>query len=142
MPYVTQAQLIERFGEQMLIALTDRGTDAFGVVDPDVVARALAETDALIDGYLAGRYALPLTAAETLLVNVAGSIAIYLLHRYEAPEKVVADYRMAIGTLEQISRGTIRLTAAGAEQPSTGATGVQIADRERPFTEDNLKGFI
>ncbi|MFN4191818.1 MAG: gp436 family protein [Tabrizicola sp.] len=142
MPYVTQAQLIDRFGEQMLIALTDRGPDAFGVVDPDVVTRALAETDALIDGYLAGRYALPLTASETLLANVAGSIAIYLLHRYEAPEKVVADYKLAIGTLEQIARGTIRLTSTGAELPATGVTGVQIVDRERPFTEDNLKGFI
>ncbi|MFN3575371.1 MAG: gp436 family protein [Tabrizicola sp.] len=142
MPYVTLDQLKDRFGEQMLIALTDRGPDAHGVVDPDVVAHALAETDALIDGYLAGRYALPLTATQTLLVSVAGSIAIYLLHRYEAPEKIAADYKMAIGTLEQIARGTIRLTAAGAEQPSTGATGVQIADRERPFTDANLKGFI
>lgn len=142
MPYVTQAQLIDRFGEEMLIALTDRGPDAFGVIDADVILRGLAETDALIDGYLSGRYALPLSTTETLLVGVAGSIAIYNLHRYEAPEKVQADYKMAIRTLEQLSSGTIKLTAAGVEAPSTGTTGVQITDRERPFTEDNLKGFI
>jgi phage gp36-like protein len=142
MPYVTQAQLIDRFGEQMLIALTDRGQDALGVIDTDVINRALAETDALIDGYLSGRYALPLTTTETLLVGVAGAIAIYTLHRYEAPEKVQADYKMAIRTLEQLSTGMIKLTAAGVEAPSNGTTGVQITDRERPFTEDNLKGFI
>ena len=143
MSYVTLSQLTDRFGEQMLIALTDRGADALGVVDTDVINRALAETDALIDGYLSGRYALPLSTTETLLVGVAGAIAIYTLHRYEAPEKIAADYKMAIRTLEQLSNGTIKLTAAGVEAPSTGTTGVQITDRERPFTEDNLKnGFI
>lgn len=142
MSYVTLAQLTDRFGEQMLIALTDRGVDALGVIDTDVINRALAETDALIDGYLTGRYALPLAATETLLVGVAGDIAIYKLHRYEAPEKVQADYNMAIKTLVGLSTGTIKLSAAGVEAASTGTTGVQITDRERPFTEDNLKGFI
>ena len=46
MPYVTQIQLTQRFGEQMLIALTDRGPDALGVIDTGVVAQALADTDA------------------------------------------------------------------------------------------------
>ncbi|MBS3978772.1 MAG: DUF1320 domain-containing protein, partial [Rhodobacteraceae bacterium] len=72
MPYVTLAQLTDRFGEQMLISLTDRGTDALGVIDTDVVDRAQAETDALIDGYLARRYGLPLSAAQPILVGVAG----------------------------------------------------------------------
>lgn len=142
MPYVTQAQLIDRFGEQMLIALTDRGADALGVIDADVVNRALAEADALIDGYLARRYALPLTVAQPMLVAVAGAITIYNLHIYEVSPKIEADYKEAIRTLVSISNGTITLTAAGVEAPSTGTTGVQITDRERPFTETNLKGFI
>lgn len=142
MPYVTQIQLTQRFGEQMLIALTDRGPDAFGVIDTGVVAQALADTDALIDGYLARRYALPLTLAQPMLADVAGAIAIYKLHLYEAPPKIEADHKAAIRALEQISAGVITLTAAGVEAPSTGTTGVQITDRERPFTETNLKGFI
>lgn len=142
MAYVTLAQLIDRFGEQMLISLTDRGTDALGVIDTDVVDRALAETDALIDGYLARRYALPLSVAQPMLVGVAGAITIYTLHIYEAPPKIEADYKDAIRTLTAIAQGTITLTAAGVEPPSTGSTGAQITDRERPFTEDNLKGFI
>lgn len=140
MTYVTQAQLIDRFGEQMLISLTDRGTDALGVVDTDVINRALAETDALIDGYLAGRYALPLTVAQPMLVGIAGAITIYNLHIFEAPPKIEADYKAAIRQLEQLALGTIKLTAAGVEAPSTGTTGVQITDRARPFTEENLSG--
>ena len=140
MTYITQAQMTDRFGEQMLIALTDRGTDALGVVDTAVVDRALADTDALIDGYLARRYALPLTVAQPMLVDVAGALAIYKLHLYEAPPKIEADFKEAIRTLVGISNGTITLTAAGVEAPSTGTTGVQITDRERPFTEENLSG--
>lgn len=142
MPYVTLPQLQDRFGEQMLIALTDRGPDALGVVDTDVVDRAIAEADALIDGYLARRYALPLSVAQPMLVGVAGSLVIYNLHIYDVSDKIRDDYNTAIKTLISISNGTITLTAAGVEAPSTGTTGVQITDRERPFTEDNLKGFI
>jgi phage gp36-like protein len=142
MAYVTLTQLKDRFGEQMLIALTDRGADALGVVDEDVVDRAIAEAEALIDGYLARRYALPLSVAQPMLVGVAGALVIYGLHIYEAPEKVAKDYNDAIKTLTAISQGTITLNAAGVEAPSTGTTGVQITDRERPFTEDNMTGFI
>jgi phage gp36-like protein len=142
MPYVTLAQLIDRFGEQMLISLTDRGVDALGVIDTDVVDRAIAEADALIDGYLARRYALPLSVAQPMLVGVAGSLVIYGLHIFDVSDKIRDDYNAAIKTLTSISQGTITLTAAGVEAPSTGSTGVQITDRERPFTEDNLKGFI
>lgn len=140
MTYVTLPQLTDRFGEQMLIALTDRGQVALGVVDSAVVNRALADTDALIDGYLARRYALPLTVAQPMLVDVAGALAIYKLHLYEAPPKIEADFKEAVKTLVAISAGTITLASAGVEAPSTGTTGVQITDRERPFTEENLSG--
>lgn len=142
MPYVTQAQLTDRAGEQMLIALTDRGTDALGVIDVDVVNRILADTAALIDGYLARRYALPLSVAQPMLVDVAGSIALYKLHTHEPDPKIRQDYVDAVKTLERVASGTIILTAAGIEAPSTGTTGARFTDRERPFTADNMKGFI
>lgn len=142
MTYVTQAQLIDRFGEQMLIALTDRGADALGVVDTAVVDRALADTDALIDGYLARRYALPLSVTQPMLTDIAGALAIYKLHLYEAPPKIEADFKEAIRSLVAISAGTITLTAAGVEAPVTGTTGAQVTDRDRPFTADTMTGFI
>ena len=57
MTYATLDLLTNRVGEAMLIALTDRGEVPFGVVDADVLARALADADAIIDGYLAARCA-------------------------------------------------------------------------------------
>lgn len=142
MTYATQAQLTDRYGERMLIALTDRGEVATGTIDTDVIDRALADTDAMIDGYLAARYALPLSEEQPLVVDLAQVITIYKLHTHSADPKIEQDYKDALMTLDRIARGVVRLTAAGAEPDTTGGSGARMTDRERPFTEDNLKGFI
>lgn len=142
MPYATQDQLTDRFGEKMVRQLTDRATPPAGAIDADVVARALADTDAVIDGYLAGRYALPLVATPDLVVDLALAIAIYKLHLSTAPDLIVNNYKDAIATLNRIGTGVVRLPVAGVEPESSGASGVETTDRERPFTELNLKGFI
>lgn len=142
MTYATQADLVERFGEQMLIDLTDRADPPAGSIDAGVVADALADTDAMIDGYLLGRYLLPLASTPTLLKDLAKAIAIYKLHRDSASDKIRDDYTNALKMLKQIADGDVRLNVAGVEPASSGATGVKVTDRPRDFTPDNLKGFI
>ena len=136
MPYATLQQLIDRYGERMLVRLTDRGESANLQIDGDTVDRALADADALIDGYLGGRYALP------LVVDIAQRLAIWNLHTSTTDEKVAADYKAALATLRDISTGAVRLPVAGVEPASSGASGVQVTDRERPFTAENMKGFM
>lgn len=142
MTYATQAELVERFGETMLIDLTDRANPPAGTIDAGVVADALADTDAMIDGYLLGRYLLPLAATPALLKDLAKAIAIYKLHGDSVADKIRADYQDALKTLDKIAAGTIRLNVAGVEPVSSGASGVKTTDRPRDFTPDNLKGFI
>ncbi len=143
MTYATQSGLIQRYGEQMLVMLTDRAELPTGTIDAAVVDRALAEADALIDGYLAGRYSLPLTSVPPILSPIAEVIAIYSLHITEPEAKVKADYEAAIKRLAEISKGVIQLKdAAGIEPPAPGTSGVQITDRERDFTPDSMSGFI
>ena len=143
MTYATQTGLTERYGEAMLVALSDRAEVPTGTVDADIVARALTEADALIDGYLAGLYALPLATTPPLLVQLAEAIAIYNLHLTEPEAKVKADYEAAIKRLGEIARGVIKLAdAAGLEPAAPTGAGVQITDRERAFTPDSMTGFI
>lgn len=142
MPYVTLAQLILRVGEPAMVALTDRGQFATGVIDDPTVDRAIAEADAIIDGYLARRYALPLTVEQPILVKVAADLVIYNLHTHKPDEKVEADYKAAMATLRDISAGTVALTAAGIEAPNVGGSGARITDRDRQLTQDNMTGFI
>jgi len=143
MPYATQAQLISRYGERMLIALTDRGeTPTYGIA-PAVIDRALADTDAMIDGYLMARYVLPITGTvPPLLADLAQAIAIYKLHVQAADPKIESDFKDALRMLQQIATGTIRLPVAGTEPPTQGGSGAVVTDRERPFDAANMKGFI
>lgn len=142
MSYCTQQQLVDRYGEAMLIDLTDRDDPPAGAIVSAVIDGAIADADAAIDGYLKGRYALPLTATPPLLRDLAMPIAVYKLHRNIASEKVRQDYDDAMRALREIASGAIRLDVAGAEPEGSGSSGVRATDRAREMTPDNLRGFI
>lgn len=141
MTYATLQNLTDRYGESMLIAITDRGDAATGEIDQAVVSRALADTDAMINGFLRA-YRLPLTLVPPMLVDLAQVIAIYKLHRFEPDPKIRDDYKDALRLLDRIADGTVRLPIEGGEPAGAGGTGIMITDRERPLTEANMKGFI
>ena len=126
----------------MLVQLTDRGDVASGVMDTGVVARALVDADAVIDGYLAARYALPLVSVPALLADIAQIIAIWKLHRFEPDPKITKDYDGALRSLRDLAGGVIRLDMAGIEPAGKTGSGARFTDRDRPFTAQNLKGFI
>lgn len=140
--YTDLARLTARYGADMLIRATDRGPVPTGTIDAAVVAKACDDAAALIDGYLAGRYALPLAEVPPLVSALAEDIAIWRLHPYEPGDKLKADYDAAMRSLRDIGSGAIRLSVAGIDAPATGSTGAQFTDRERPLTEASMKGFI
>ena len=142
MPYTTLAELSDRFGEDQLISLTDRAEVATGAIDLDVINRAIADADALIDGDVATRYQLPMATTPALLANIATLIAFWNLHLYDPSPKLKQDYGEAIDFLKSISKGQIKLDVAGVEPASSGNSGVQITDRQRPLEASKLTGFI
>lgn len=142
MTYATQTQLTQRFGAAMLVNLTDRAEVATGAIDTAVIDRALADTDAMIDGYLAPRYILPLAAIPPLLADVAMQIAIYKLHVTEPDPKISKDYDNALRMLRDIGTGAVRISAAGVEPAGASANGVVVTDRPRPFNAADMTGFI
>jgi len=142
MSYANEAQLVERYGFPAIMALTDRGAYATGAIDSAVVDRALADTDALIDGYLRNRYELPLIAVPPLLTDVALTIAFYRLHIAQPDDKVVADYRDASALLDRIAKGAVALPIGSAVPSVTAGSGARVTDRERPISAETMKGFI
>lgn len=142
MTYATQQDLIDRFGEGMLLGLTDRATPPAGLIDTGVVTKALADTDAVINGYIRARYVVPLADVPPQIADIAASIAIWKLHPYKPDDKIAEDYRDALKALREISAGIITLEVAGVIPETIGGTGAQVTDRERPLTAENLKGYI
>jgi len=139
MTYATKQQMIDRFGQDELIQLTDRS--GAGVIDDVVLDQALADADAEIDGYLAGRYQLPLGSVPPILVVYACDIARYRLYDDAATEQVSRRYQDAVRFLRLAADGKVQLGPAsdGSEpQPADGAS--MVSDGRRFSRSDD--GFI
>lgn len=118
MPYVTQAEMVTRFGERELRELTDRTN--LNAIDGAVVARAIADAEAECDSWLSVRYSVPLASPSDRLRAVAADIARYRLWADGAPEHVRRAYEDALGWLRAVAAGS-----AGAEAVVT-APGVAL----------------
>lgn len=141
MAYATQADLVARFGEDLLLQLADRDHD--GTLDADVLDAALADAAALIDGYLLTRYSLPLPSVPDVLRPIATAIAFRHLHTEGPPDEVERLYKDALARLDRIARGTIVLDVT--PEPGAAAQGaggpVLVEGPERSFSRTRLKGF-
>lgn len=94
-----------------LIQLTS--DDGQEEVDRVVAQEAILYSSTLIDGYLRGRYTLPLDTHFPLLRILAIDLSIYRLYtrrmRNEMPEVIENNYKNAIATLRDIQKGVITL---------------------------------
>lgn len=139
MSYATQANMIARFGEPEVIALSDRAN--LGVLDSAVLAGALAEADAEIDPYLAPRHVLPLASVPRILSGFACDIARYRLcgtGGVTETDEVRNRYKDAIKFLENVASGKIGLGLSAANQVAAPANTVQFsAPGSRVFDRAN-----
>ena len=141
MTYASQQNLIDRFGEVELIQLTDR--DSLGAIDAAVVARALADADAEINGYLSTRYTLPLSPVPAVLEKLACDIARYQLFENKAVDTVVERYENSIRFLKDVVSGKVTLGVDGnGEQAATISNAVQISSTTPVFRRSESEGFI
>ncbi|PTW61426.1 phage gp36-like protein [Breoghania corrubedonensis] len=144
MTYATQQDLIDRFGADELIQLTDRLSVPPAAIDADVVARALSDADALIDSYLRKRYALPLDPAPPVLVKIASDLARYNLYDDGADKDgpVVRAQGSALAWLRDVSKGLIELDDGTGDAPAASGGGqVRASYPDRVFTRDSLRGY-
>lgn len=139
MAYATLADLIAAFGEQEMLDLTDRDED--GVADAAVLASAQARAQSVIDGYLAGRYALPLAAPYPAALSGADAdIQRYLLYDNEAPDRVKEAFGWAMNWLKDVASGKVALDLPAPVTGSYGGAAGYLAP-ERVWSADALAGF-
>ena len=137
MSYATPQAMIDRYGENELIQLTDRAN--LGAVGDTVLDQALADADAEIDGYLAVRYPLPLAHVPPVLTRIACDVARYRLYDDQSPEEVRNRYTDAVKWLAAIARGFVSLGMPPSEAPA--ATGPIITSAARVFSRESLDGL-
>lgn len=142
MPYCTLQELTDRYSARMLLDLSDRGEAPAEEVDAALIDRAIADADALIDGYLKVRYALPLATVPRLVKDLSLRISIYYAHAHVASEKIREDYKDALRTLGEISRGLLQLDVDGIEPAPSGSAEVRTNEPERPLSAATMRGYI
>jgi len=176
MAYITLPELAERPGPRELAQLgstrehdvrdlvlmdaTLRGLDRSAwspeeIADADAAAArisdAVREADALIDGFLAQRYVLPLqlpptSTGKNVVTSWSRAITRYLLNKdrvtQEATDPVVRDYKDALRLLQLAADGKFSL---GETDPIAGSrtspTDVRITGAPNAFGRKQLRHF-
>ena len=120
--YCTLDDIEKHTSTPTLIQLTS--DDGQEIVDKTVVEEALLYSSALIDGYLRGRYSLPLDICFPLLRVLAVDLSVYRLYsrrmQNEMPEVIDSAYKNAIATLRDIQKGVISLQSENDTFESAG----------------------
>ncbi|MBL4832237.1 MAG: DUF1320 domain-containing protein [Aliivibrio sp.] len=140
MPYCSKQDLIDRFGFDELVQLTDDANT--GVINDVVLNQAIADASAEMDGYLASRYSLPLVSQPQVLKPLSCNITRHLLHDEAAGDQVTKRYDAAIKSLVNISKGIISL---GLTNTGTTAQSNDLAEMQSSgsvFARSKSTGFI
>ncbi len=111
MDYCTIEDIETQTSSPTLIQLTsDDGQES---INRAVAQEAILYSSTLIDGYLRGRYTLPLNTHFPILRILAIDLSIHRLYsrrmRNEMPEVIETAYKNAISTLKDIQKGIITL---------------------------------
>ena len=134
MTYASRTDLEDRYG-------ADELEQRESALPAGAVAKALADADALVNGYVAGRYAVPLAPVPDNVPRLACAVARYYLLGDAATEQARRDFEDALAWLKGVAAGSIPLPkAAEAEVPATGGTPVTRTSAKR-FGAANLEGY-
>jgi phage gp36-like protein len=144
MAYSSLDDIKDVIPEGFIIQLTDDA--GAGSIDTQKVSKAIADADEVIDGYLRGRYTLPLPAVPSLIRKLSVDLAVFNLYsrrpELAMPETVMVRYNSAIKMLEGIQKGVITLGAVDFEPvPEPGEYRVNKTDEDRIFSKEVLSRY-
>lgn len=142
--YATEQDIIDRYSEDQLLIAFDRDGDGMVDLDSDgnsVAEKALADASEEIDGYLAGRYALPLVTAPKILTFMAVDIALYKgsVGMAQTEEKRIR-YKDAVAFLTKVAEGKISL-GQKANEEAPARDQMSVAAPAPIFTRDTLERY-
>ncbi len=110
-----------------------------------MLQQALDDASAEIDGYLSGRFTLPLTDVPEVLNRLACDVAIYRLQSLR-PIHDLADARRryddAIAMLTRVASGEMTLgVGADGHETAIGQGVEQATGPKRVFSRKRMRGF-
>jgi phage gp36-like protein len=141
MTYCTYEDLCAVLPEPRLIELTD--DENTGQVNMDRIGAAIAAADDEINGYLAGRYDVPLAPVPGLIKNLAREIALFNLYSRthdDVPKIRQGRHDHAVSVLTKLAAGAIALGVT-EPPPAVNADTLKVSSGDRLFSDAELAKF-
>jgi phage gp36-like protein len=142
MAYSTLADIQKQLSSTDLVQLTD--DSGAGVVDSDVVTRAIADADEMIDGYIGLRVGVPLTTVPSMVRMFSVELAIYNLYARRSdtiPDTRKTRYDNSMKLLLRIAEGKLSLGANDPEGNPPSKAGISYSGSDQVMTSDTLDRF-
>ena len=146
MVYCTLTDLQGVMSDSELIQLTDDSVPPV-TIDQGNVDKAISRAGDLLDGFLRGRYVLPLSPVPGIMTNLAVDVAVYNLYKRKKkgtfPQAVADDYKNTLKLLENIQKGLIdigatRITAVDTTGATSSGGGGMVSAPGRKCTGGSL----
>ena len=138
--YCSLDDFIKRFDLDELIQLTT--ASGSGAIDRQVISAAIEDASSLIDGYVGGRYTLPLSTVPKVLIRICADIARYNLYDNAVTEVVEKNHKHAVDFLMNISTGKVRLGLSNTDEKAESDAIISIESDDKVFDRNRSKGFI
>lgn len=140
MTYASEQEFTDSFGEELTIELTNLEDATATSINSDVFDRVATDSDSLINSYLAGRYAMPLSTVPGVIRTIALDIYRYKLGHNAQEEDVRQRYEDALKQLRDISQGIMNLGLDdGSEETLPGSPAFYTP--VRTFSNESLIEF-
>ena len=162
MNYATVTDMVERYGDREMVALTDR--DNVGEANTSLLNRSIADATAFVDGFVGKVYKLPLLGcakpvtvvgaavqyvAPPVLTRITCDLARYYLYT-DLPDEheVTRRHKQVILELKAIADGSTQLVCPYGGLPGTPLNADPLVSSEvyhsfapRQITDSSLRGF-
>jgi phage gp36-like protein len=141
--YCTLEDIKKAIPEDNIVQLTDDKN--LGEIDETKVLDAIEYAEQLINGYLRGRYPVPLEPAPELIKRLAVDLAVFQLYcrRFELdmPQSMIDRRKEIIRLLEQIQAGKVLLGIEKQDSPGQGYYKTSKKEEDRVFSKELLNRF-
>lgn len=141
--YATVDDMVGRFGRVEVTRLSQIEDRETTEIDEEKVARAIGDATAIVDGYLRGRYQLPVINPPADVIRATCILARYDLaksDRSDPTDQMQKDYDDVIRWLTDVQKGIVKLAAKTAIEQINNSAVARFEDRDAIFTPDSLRG--
>jgi len=141
--YCTLEDIKKAIPESDIVQLTDDETGS--LIDNEKVEEAIAYAEDIINGYLRGRYPVPIDPVPGLIRRLAVDLAIYQLYSrrlgLEMPQSIIDRRKEVIRLLENIQAGKLTLGIETRDSPGQGYYKGSKKEEDKIFNKDLLNRF-